>query len=246
MVYSARVAKITQAAKLLQIGSPEEAHKRAAQQETTEELDLLRAWQSRRLAATYADYLAQPRYRSACLFFLNDVYSAKDFRKRDNEIKHLYEILHHFLPDALLVLVKTVIELDALTGTLDEALWDVLEELLGVDDAITPQLYARAYRICDNYDERAYQIELIYKIGQMVETTTRIPMIATLLKLARRPVTSAGWGDLHKWIERGFNAFLRMHGADEFLDAIHDREMAILDGIFESEDATPALLTVLE
>ena len=94
------------------------------------------AWQSRRLGATYADYLVQPRYRAACLFFLNDVYSAKDFRKRDNEIKHLYEILHHFLPDALLVLVKTVIELDGLTTTLDEALWEVLEEELGVEDKL--------------------------------------------------------------------------------------------------------------
>ena len=98
------------------------------------------------------------------------------------------------------------------------------EEELGVEDTITPQLYARAYRICDNYDERAYQIELIVKIGHMVETTTKIPMIATLLKVARRPVTSAGWGDLHKGIERGFTAFQRMHGAQEFLGAIQERK----------------------
>ena len=150
-----------------------------------------------------------------------DVYSAKDFRKHDNEIKHLYEILHQsFLPDALLVLVKTVIELDGLTTTLDEALWEVLEEELGVEDTITPQLYARAYRICDNYDERAYQIELIVEVGHMVETTTKIPMIATLLKVARRPVTGAGWGDLREWIDRGLGSFQRMHGAHEFLGAI--------------------------
>jgi len=78
-------------------------------------LDVLRLWQTRRLTATYADLLANPRYTKACRFFLDDVYSAKDFRQRDEEIKHLYEIIHHFLPDILLKLVKTVIELDDLT-----------------------------------------------------------------------------------------------------------------------------------
>ena len=42
------------------------------------------------------------------------------------------------------MLVKTVIELDGLTNTLDEALWEVMEEELGVEDTITPQLYAQA------------------------------------------------------------------------------------------------------
>ena len=230
------VHKYRHTAKLItNLGSPEAAHARPRTQPENLSLDILRTWQSARLAATYAELLAQPRYRPACLFFLNDVYSAKDFHNRDTEIKHLYEILHRVLPDALLVLVKTVIELDSLTNSLDEALWSTMQAELDVVDGITPGLYAEGYRRCDNYEERAYQIELIHQVGHMVETTTRIPMISTLLKLARRPVTLAGWGDLHKWIERGFSAFLHMHGAHEFLDTIHDRELLILDRIFEND-----------
>jgi hypothetical protein len=211
-----------------QLESPEAIRQQALQLDRKEHMDLLRLWQSRRLAATYADLLANPRYSAACRFFLDDVYAAKDFRQRDEEIKQLYEIIHHFLPDILLKLVKTVIELNDLTQRLDEELWSVLQSKLGVTDTITMDLYVAGYRLCNNYDERAYQIELIEQVGRMVDLTTKIPMIATTLKVVRRPVTLAGWGDLHDWIERGFSAFQHMHGAKEFLATIHDREMAFL------------------
>ena len=34
---------------------------------------LLKTWQTRRMAATYADLLAMPRYKLACEFFLTDI-----------------------------------------------------------------------------------------------------------------------------------------------------------------------------
>jgi hypothetical protein len=208
--------------------SSEAAQKRALLMDRKDHLDLLRTWQSMRLAATYSDLLAKPRYTRACRFFLDDVYAAKDFRQRDEEIRRLYEIITHFLPDILLKLARTVIELEDLTQTLDEELWSVLKNNLGVTDKITMDLYVAGYRLCDNYDERAYQIELIDQVGHMVDITTKIPMIATTLKIVRAPVSRAGWGDLHDWIERGFLAFQHMHGAKEFLATIHDREMSFL------------------
>ena len=209
--------------------SPDEIREQARQLDRKDHLDVLRTWQSQRLAATYADLLANPRYARACRFFLEDVYAAKDFRQRDEEIRRLYEIISRFLPDILLKLVKTVIELNDLTDALDEKLWTVMQDQLGVTDTITMDLYQAGYRLCDNYEERAYQIELIDQIGHMVDVTTRIPMIATTLKIVRAPVTAAGWGDLYDWIRRGFFAFKQMHDAKEFLAIIHEREMAILD-----------------
>ncbi len=212
-----------------QLESPEAIREQALLLDRKSHLDVLRAWQANRLATTYADLLANPRYTRACRFFLDDVYAAKDFRQRDEEIRQLYEIIHHFLPDILLKLVKTVIELNDLTETLDEGLWSVMENKLGVTDTITMESYVAGYRLCDNYPERAYQIELIGAVGHMVDLTAKIPMIATTLKVVRVPVTRAGWGELHDWIERGFLAFQHMHGAKEFLATIHNREMAFLD-----------------
>jgi hypothetical protein len=215
-----------------QLDSPEAIREQALLLDRKDHLDELRAWQARRLAATYADLLAKPRYTRACRFFLDDVYAAKDFRRRDEEIKHLYAIISHFLPDILLRLVKTVIELNDLTETLDEALWSTMQDELGVTDTITLESYTAGYRLCDNYAERLHQIELIDQVGHMVDLTTKIPMIATTLKVVRAPVTAAGWGDLHDWIERGFSAFQCMHGAKEFLATIHNREMSFLERAF--------------
>ncbi len=209
--------------------SPDAIQKQALLLDRKDHLDLLRAWQSQRLAATYADLLANPRFTRACRFFLDDVYAAKDFRQRDQEIRHLYEIISPILPDILLKLVKSVIELNDLTQTLDEELWSVLQNELGVTETITMELYVAGYRLCDNYDERAYQIELIDQVGRMVDIATKIPMVAVALRIVRAPVSRAGWGELHDWIERGFLAFQHMHGAKEFLATIHDREISFLD-----------------
>ena len=218
-----------------QLEPHEQVQQQAMQLSTSEHLDVLRTWQAQRLERTYSDLLASPRYGAACRFFLSDIYAAKDFRQRDYEIKHLYAIMSRFLPDFLLGLVKRAIELYDLTNRLDEELLSVLRQDLHVTDMITPELYAEGYRICNNYDQRAYQIELIGQVGRMVETGTKIPLVGTSLKLARIPAQKTGWIELHDFIYRGFHAFRRMHGADVFLQAIHDREMGILDRIFAGD-----------
>ncbi len=49
-------------------------HRRVSGAPLDPKLALLRAWQSQRLARTYADLLADPRYRPACEFFLENIY----------------------------------------------------------------------------------------------------------------------------------------------------------------------------
>jgi hypothetical protein len=49
--------------------------------------------------------------------------------------------------------------------------------------------------------------------------------------MMRQPARLAGFGVLHDFLERGFNAFHRMGGADEFLETIRKRETAIHDAI---------------
>ena len=44
-----------------------------------------------------------------------------------------------------------------MTSTLDDRLLHVLVVQLGMVDALTAELYATAYRICDNYGQRVRQ-----------------------------------------------------------------------------------------
>jgi hypothetical protein len=203
----------------------------------------LRLWQSARLAQTHADLLESHRFGPACRFFLTDIYAPRDFSRRDQDIEYLYAIMSSFLPEFLLKVVRKAIEMNDLTNELDLALSRVLVEDLGITGngsgasgvhaQITPQLYAEAYRICDNFAERAHQIELIGEVGRMVDRATRIPLIGVTLHLARRPATRAGWGELHGFLNRGYTAFKHMGRADKFLQTIQQREMSILERIYE-------------
>ena len=195
-------------------------------------LVLLREWQSKRLANTYSDLMGKRRYALAGDFFLNDIYAARDFSQRDNDLEYLYDVMSSVLPKFMLTLVEHTIELNNLSNLLDAKLLSALREELDLRDEITPAMYTDGYRICDNYDERKLQIELILEVGKQVDMTTKIPLLGTALKMASGPAQRTGWGDVHNFLARGFRAFKQMRGAEKFLDTVEKREMHILDQIF--------------
>jgi len=52
------------------------------------------------------------------------------------------------------------------------------------------------------------------------------------LRLMRTPARMTGLTDLQDFLERGFEAFRAMDGADGFLALVHERETAILNRLF--------------
>lgn len=195
-------------------------------------LAALRRWQADRLARTYADLSADPRYRAATRFFLDDLYGAVEPTGRDDDIERIYPLAVQALSAETLRSWALAMEPDALSRRLDHELVRALVEQPGVREAVTEQAYAEAYRRCDNYDERRHQIELIGRIGRILDEVVGRPMLYTTLRLARVPAQMAGFGALQSFLERGFAAFRKMGGADRFLDTIVSRETRILDRIY--------------
>ena len=206
-----------------------------APQELAPEVALLRRFQSQRLARTHADLLASPRFGLAAQFFLSDVYGPRDFSQRDADMQRFYDGVRKVLPERAVAVLADVVNLSALTNELDDRLIHALVDELGVTDTITLEQYAAAYRICDNYDERLRQIQLIEEIGRGIDRMIKIPFIAIALRLAHAPAVLAGWGELQEYLEHGFSAFKHMKGADDFMKAIIGRETRILDAIFANE-----------
>ncbi len=196
---------------------------------------LLRAWQSDRLARTYADLLQQPRYRPAGLFFLRDVYAARDFAQRDHDIEQMYAFMRRFIPATYLRPLMLTVEVNSLTLTLDQQLIHAMVSQLGVTDTITEEQYAQGYRLCDNYDERVHQIDLVYEIGDLLDEVVHSPFAGTALSIAKGPARRAGWGELTDFLETGYKAFKRLQGADIFLNTIRTRELEILDRIYAAD-----------
>jgi hypothetical protein len=186
-------------------------------------------WQSQRLARTYADLLANERYREPCEFFLDELYGARDFEKRDQEVQKVVPKLAAYLPGRAIDTLLMAVELDELAESLDEGV------AARVKLPITAERYADAYVQVGSEAERARQIALVDDIGRALDRLARIPMLPTMLGMMKAPAEAWGYGQLHHFLNRGFHAFAGMRGADEFLSTIRRRESVINARLFARE-----------
>lgn len=187
----------------------------------------VKAWQAERLARTYADLAANPRYAKATDFFLGDLYGTKDFSGRDEAMLRIYPIMVRTLPEGAVETAALAIEVDALSEDLDRRVAAVVDA-----GPVTEASYARAYRQAGTRAERLRQVELIDEVGRRLDKLVVGPIVYTTLRLMRQPARLAGLQDLQTFLERGFEAFRHMGGADEFLATIDGREMRILNRLF--------------
>jgi hypothetical protein len=200
-------------------------------------LQRLGDWQSRRLGQTYADLAAQPRYRDAIAFFQSDLYGNEEMAKRDSDVARVVPLLVAMLPERVIATIAQAMELNVVSHELDRVLLARLPRATGSFDVAE---YCRAFRRAGNLPARRRQIALLVEVGRSLDVFVRKPMIRGALKMMRRPARLAGYASLHDFLERGFAAFRRMEGAEEFLATIETRETAILEAIVDgSNDPFP-------
>lgn len=205
---------------------------RREERELDPRLGLLRAWQAERLSRTYADYLADERFRPACEFFLSDIYAPRDFSQRDQDFDRLHELLSRFLPEKALRLLSEAIALNQMTYDLDQRILHVLVDELGMQDSLAAEQYVQAYRRCNNQAARQEQIKMMIAIVREVGIGARLPLVRHALRLARRPALRWGWVDLYDFLERGYQAFQPIKDINPFVQSIEQREKRILEQIF--------------
>jgi hypothetical protein len=131
------------------------------------------------------------------------------------------------LPKGAVETAALAIEVDALSEDLDRRVAAALDPA-----PIDEGSYARAYRQAGTRAERTRQIELIDEVGRRLDVLVVKPLVYATLKLMRRPARLAGLQDLQSFLERGFEAFRHMGGAEEFLATIAGRENRILSRLF--------------
>jgi len=97
---------------------------------------------------------------------------------------------------------------------------------------ITVATYADAYRAAGRRPDRERQIDTMNEIGGYLDRVVRKPIIRGLVRLARGPAHAAGFGLLQDFLEHGLDAFEALHGADEFLATIREREWRAMERLF--------------
>ncbi|MEO5672064.1 MAG: hypothetical protein ABIR26_15340 [Ramlibacter sp.] len=197
----------------------------------------VKAIQSRRFAGTYSDLLGGGPYAVAARFFLDELYSAKDYAERDAQFARIAGAIERLFPEQVAGTAVALAELHALTEELDQAM---AQAWLGqADDANDASRYVAAWRDVGRRNERENQLTVVMGIGDQMARLTRTAGLRTLLKMMRGPANAAGLGSLQRFLESGFDTFAAMSrrrgGAEEFLGIIKSRESALIAMLFDAE-----------
>ena len=191
--------------------------------------------QAQRFAGTYADLLASKTYAPCATFFLQELYSAKDYADRDAQFARIAGALQRTFPEAVVATAVALAELHCLTEELDLAMAQQWCQQAGLSDA---NRYVSSWRNLQRHAERNWQLATVLSIGQSLGHLTAKPGLRVMLKMMRGPAHLAGLGSLQNFLESGFNHFAGLPRAggsvSTFLDTISSRESVWIAQLFDA------------
>jgi hypothetical protein len=199
----------------------------------------VKRFQARRFQATYPDLLHSHRYKAATTFFLQELYSDKDYADRDQQFARIAGTIAKLFPQPVVKTAAALAEVHALTEQLDDLMareW--LTDMAAVPESDDSGRYIRCWRRVGDIAARKRQLEVVLHLGRELDSLTRMFGLRTLLKMMRGPAAAAGLNSLQHFLESGFDAFANMRGAAEFLKLIKDRETAWIHSLFEDDAVT--------
>jgi hypothetical protein len=195
--------------------------------------------QARRFQGTYADLLQTTRYRPAALFFLNELYSDKDYTERDAQFARIAGALERIFPEQVVHTAAALAQLHGLTEELD---FSMAEHWMAHPDGTEGARYIAAWRAVDRRSDRSQQLATTLEVGAELDRLTRKHGLRTMLRMMRRPAQMAGLGSLQQFLESGFDTFAAMGKQAEavsyFLGLVDTRESALMARLFDAPTAS--------
>jgi hypothetical protein len=197
---------------------------------------LLKRFQARRFAGTYADLLASASYGAAVGFFLQELYGDRDYRERDAQFSRIAGALDKLFPRDVAHTAARLAQLHALTEALDHAMARAVV-LVDMDDVSG---YAQAWKAVGRRDDREQQLENLVAIGAEMARLTRLPGLRMMLRMMRGPASAAGLSSLQRFLETGFDTFAGVAkvpgNAERFVETIREREQHLMALLFDADD----------
>lgn len=191
--------------------------------------------QARRFEGTYADLLASGPYSAAARFFLQELYSDRDYADRDAQFARIAGALEKLFPHDVADTAAALAQLHVLTESLDHAMARALDAAAADEVAA----YVQAWKMVDRREDRRRQVETVLAIGAEMARLTRLPGLRLMLRMMRGPASAAGMSALQRFLEAGFDTFASVArlpgGAERFLETIRERELQLMDTMFGAE-----------
>jgi hypothetical protein len=195
----------------------------------------LKRFQARRFAGTYADLLASGPYAPAARFFLEELYSDRDYAERDAQFARIASAVEKLFPRDVGETAAGLARLHALTESLDHG----MARAHRLADETDVAGYVQAWKIVGRKEDRQRQLETVIAIGAELSRLTRTPGLRLMLKMMRAPASAADMSSLQRFLEAGFDTFGAVAklrgGAERFLSTIREREQELMQMLFESD-----------
>ncbi len=191
--------------------------------------------QARRFAGTYADLLASSAYGAATRFFLEELYSARDYAERDGQFARIAGAVETLFPRDVAETAASLARLHALTEFLDHA----MARALPSGDAEELPAYVHAWKAVGGREQREQQLQALLGLGAEMSRLTRLPGLRMMLRMMRKPASAAGLSALQRFLESGFDTFAAVsrqpRGAERFLATIAEREQRLMELLFAGD-----------
>jgi hypothetical protein len=195
----------------------------------------LKRFQARRFSGSYADLLSSPEYAPAASFFLEELYSERDYGERDAQFARIAGAVEKLFPRDVAETASALAQLHALTESLDHGMARA-EAFDGHDEVAR---YVLAWKEVGRRQDRQAQLERVIAIGAELIRLTRLPGLRTMLRMMRGPAAAAGMASLQRFLEAGFDTFgalaKRRGSAERFLQTVQEREQRLLDLLFDAD-----------
>jgi len=204
--------------------------------ELAQAVSAIKRFQAQRFAGTYRDLLQKEPFTQAVRFFLDELYSEKNYTRRDAQFARIANTLERLFPQAVVQTAESLSQLHLLTETLDVAMAEHWRANPQPQDAAR---YISAWRAVGLRDQRNAQLAQVLALGRELDHLTRTPGLRLMLKMMRGPANLAGLGDLQRFLEAGFDTFATMgrqtSATAYFLDTVSRRETQLFELLFEAE-----------
>ena len=198
----------------------------------------VKRFQAARFNRTYADVLSAGPYKGAARFFVDELYSGRDYTQRDAQFSRIAGALQTFFPKHVVATAVALAQLHALTEEIDHEMGRVWIGD-GASSTDETQRYMQVWCAVGRQEDRARQLANVLEVGQELDRLTRLPGLRLTLRMMRRPAQAAGLSSLQGFLENGFDTFGAMSGkgtgARDFLALIKTRESALIEALFSGD-----------
>lgn len=197
-----------------------------------DEFKLIQVWQLQRMKADYADFSGQADYLPAVNFFLEELYGDFSFIDRNQDLRRVYPVMVKLLPAAMLDTLTDALSFQAHSLKLDMQLAEAKHAHSSALEKMQLEQYIQLNRGAVRQQDRRRQVGQVVSLGKALVKAADHSMLLRLLKMMRLPARSAGFGQLHEFLQRGLSAFKRMPDAEHFLNAVEQRETVFIDKLY--------------